>query len=117
LLENLRRRWSAILSGVGDTTQKSWALEQGDRLIGTLIFEGQDMFWSDCRFLPGPGWAGVRPLFERSRDAWRSGDTDTAIAADEAISAAGLVLQPSDGTAAITDFLLRIDGDEARFRW
>ncbi|NMO49930.1 hypothetical protein HH310_01795 [Actinoplanes sp. TBRC 11911] len=100
-----------------DATEKGWELKQGDRLIGTLIFEGQDMFWSDCRFQPGPGWAGVRPLFDRVGDAWRNHDTDAAIAADEAICAAGLVLQPSDGSAALTDFLLRIDGDKARFRW
>jgi hypothetical protein len=74
------------------------------------------MFWSDCRFEAGPGWPDVRLLFERSRDAWRGGDTDSAIAADEAIYEAGLVLQPSDGGAEITDFLLRIEGDEARFR-
>lgn len=97
-------------------TGQSWELKQGHRLVGILVFEGQDMFWSDCRFEAGPGWADVRPLFERSRDAWRSGDTDAAIAADEAIYAAGMVLQPSDGSDAITDFLLRIEGDFARFR-
>ncbi|WP_250002101.1 hypothetical protein [Actinoplanes sp. M2I2] len=102
---------------MGDATLKSWELKQGDRLIGTLVFESQDMFWSDCRFLPGSGWADMKPLFERSRAAWLSGDTDAAIAADEAVHAAGLALEPADGSAAITEFLLRIDGDEARFRW
>jgi hypothetical protein len=98
-------------------TGRSWELKQGDRLVGILVFEAQDMFWSDCRFEAGPGWAEVRPLFERSRGAWRGGDTDAAIAADEAIYDVGMVLQPSDGSEAITDFLLRIEDDWARFRW
>jgi hypothetical protein len=105
------------VQGEADVTGQSWELKQGDRLVGTLVFEAQEMFWSDCRFEAGPAWAEIRPLFERSQDAWRGGDTDAAIAADEAIYAAGLVLQPSDGSAAITDFLLRIEGDWARFRF
>ena len=96
---------------------QSWELKKGDRLVGILVFEGQDMFWSDCRFQAGPGWVSARPLFERSRDAWQGDDTDAAIAADEAIFAAGFVLQPCDGSPAITDFLVRVDGDTARFRW
>jgi hypothetical protein len=98
-------------------SQRSWELKQGDSLVGTLVFESQDMFWSDCRFQPGPCWPSLRPLFDRSRDAWRSHDADAGVAADEAIRAAGLVLQPNDGEPAITDFLLRIEGSEARFRW
>ncbi len=102
---------------MGDVAQQSWELKQGDRLIGTLSFESQNMFWSECQFQPGPGWLGVRSLFERSQNAWRSGDTDAGIAAHEAIAAAGLVLEPRDGSAPITAFLLRIEGHEARFRW
>lgn len=100
-----------------DVTGQSWDLKQQERLIGTLTFESQDMFWSDCRFAPAPAWDDLRPLFAKSREAWRSGDTDAALEADEAIHAVGLVLLPSDGGAPITDFLLRIDGYEARFRY
>ncbi|WP_211588997.1 hypothetical protein [Allorhizocola rhizosphaerae] len=96
--------------------EQSWELKQGDRVIGVLTFESQDMFWSDCRFQAGPGWPHVRPLVDRSRDAWLGGDIHAARAADEALCTAGLVLQPSDGSAAITNFLLRVDGDKARFR-
>ena len=97
-------------------TGQSGELRQQERLIGTLTFESQDMFWSDCRFAPAPAWDNFRPLCAKSRDAWRSGDTDAALEADEAIHAVGLALRPSDGVPPITDLLLRIDGSEARFR-
>ncbi|WP_231500226.1 hypothetical protein [Saccharothrix sp. NRRL B-16314] len=99
-----------------DSPKVTWALELADRPVGTLIFEAQDMFWSDCRFQPGPAWEDVRPLIARSAEAWRRRDLEAARAADEAIMTAGLVLLPSDGGPPITEFLLRIDGDTARFR-
>ncbi|WP_078882822.1 hypothetical protein [Streptomyces albus] len=96
--------------------EPSWHLMQGDRLVGTLIEEEVDMFWTDCRFVPGPGWTDLRPLFEASRDAWRSGNREAAMEADETICAQGLVLAPVDSGTPLTQFLLRIDGDKARFR-
>jgi hypothetical protein len=97
--------------------EQIWELRQGDLLIGSLTFEGQDMFWSDCSFRPAPAWEELRPLFEASRDAWRRGDTEAALQADEEMCAAGLVLVPSEGGSPITEFLLRIDGETARFRY
>lgn len=58
--------------------ERSWQLRQGERLVGTLALESGDMFWSDCRFEPGPAWEGLAPLFAASRDAWRRGDEDAA---------------------------------------
>lgn len=97
-------------------TDQSWQLRQGDRLIGTLALTGIDMFWTDCRFEPAPTWEELRPLFSASREAWRQGDKDAALAADKAILAAGIVLVPIDGGAPITNFLIRIAGSVARFR-
>ncbi|MEU7317236.1 hypothetical protein [Streptomyces sp. NPDC007083] len=96
--------------------EKTWQLRQEDRLVGTLTLEGTDMFWSDCRFEPGSGWEDLRPLFSASHDAWERGDEEAALAADEALHAAGLLLVPEGGGDAIADFLIRIDGDTARFR-
>ncbi|WP_435652290.1 hypothetical protein [Kitasatospora purpeofusca] len=95
---------------------ESWQLKQGDRLVGTLILEEIDMSWSDCRFEPAPAWEDLRPLFAVSRDAWVRGDQKAARAADEAIRTAGLVLVPSGGGDPITDLLIRINGETARFR-
>ncbi|MCX5396865.1 hypothetical protein [Streptomyces sp. NBC_00102] len=97
--------------------EPSWQLMQEDRLVGTLVEKEVDMFWTDCHFAPEPGWDDLRPLFEASRDAWRSGDEEAAVEADEAIYAQGLVLAPLDGGAPLTEFLLRINGDKARFRY
>ncbi|MEU9402915.1 hypothetical protein [Streptomyces sp. NPDC048242] len=97
-------------------TVRSWQLKRGDALIGTLTLEGVDMFWTDCRFRPGPAWEVVRPLFEASEDAWECDDEDAALAAEEAIYGAGLVLVPGDGEDPMTDFLLRVSGETARFR-
>ncbi|MEU6161904.1 hypothetical protein [Streptomyces sp. NPDC047130] len=96
--------------------ERSWQLRQGERLVGTLTLESGDMFWSDCRFEPGPARQGLAPLFAASRDAWRRGDEDAALAADETIYARDLVLVPSNGGAPITEFLIRIEGEVARFR-
>ena len=100
-----------------DVAEPSWQLMQGDRLVGTLFEEEVDMFWTDCRFAPGSGWEDLRLLFDTSRDAWRSGDEEAAVEADEAIYARGLVLAPVDGGVPLTEFLLRINGDRARFRY
>ncbi|AJF70497.1 hypothetical protein [Streptomyces vietnamensis] len=96
--------------------EKSWQLRQDDRLVGTLTLEEIDMFWSDCRFEPAPAWDDLRPLFAASRDAWVRGDEEAALAADEAIHAEGLILVPDEGGDPITDFLIRINGETARFR-
>lgn len=97
-------------------TDQSWQLKQGARLIGTLTLERVDMFWTDCHFEPAPAWEQLRPLFAASRDAWRAGDKGSALAADDAIHAEGLTLVPTGGGAPITDFLIRIEGNVARFR-
>ncbi|MEU6540649.1 hypothetical protein [Streptomyces sp. NPDC047000] len=85
--------------------------------MGTLRLEAVDMFWTDCRFEPGPGWSAVRPLFEASRDAWLAHDREAARATDERIQQAGLVLIPDDNSEPMRDFIVRIHGDQARFRW
>ncbi|MCQ8775142.1 hypothetical protein [Streptomyces telluris] len=96
---------------------ENWQLRQGDRLVGTLTLTAIDVFWSDCHFDPAPGWEDFRPLFTASRDAWVRGDQEAALAADEAIHAQGLTLIPDGGGDPITDFLIRINGETARFRY
>ncbi|WP_329788687.1 hypothetical protein V1227_29860 [Lentzea sp. DG1S-22] len=103
--------------GTNDSQVESWELKLEDRLVGTLIFEAQDMFWSDCRFRPGPAWEDFRPLNDRSREAWRRGDREEARTADDAIMTSGLVLVPLKGGAPITPVMVRVDGDTARFRF
>ncbi|MGK5500681.1 hypothetical protein [Streptomyces sp. URMC 125] len=98
-------------------SDRVWRLRRGEEEVGKLSLEGVDMFWHDCRFEASSGWPALRPLFEASHAAWERQDTDAAVEADEAIYALGLELVPEDGSEPITDFLLRIDGDSARFRY
>lgn len=93
-----------------------WQLRRGDQLVGTLTLEAVDMFWSDCHFESSTGWPAVKPFIEASREAWERGDQAAAVVADEAIHALDLTLVPADGGESVRDFLLRIDGDSARFR-
>ena len=96
---------------------ESWRLTHGNQLVGTLRLDGVDMFWTDCRFEPGPGWPAICPLFEASRDAWLAHDLKAASAADERIRGAGLVLVPDEDGEPTRDFVVRIQGDRARLKW
>ncbi|MFE2960269.1 hypothetical protein [Nocardia tengchongensis] len=98
-------------------TDPSWRLVRADEVIGVLTQDAVDMLWTDCVFEPGPGWPDLQPLFAASRDAWRRGDRVAASEADEAIQALGLALVPIDGGPQLTEILIRINGDTARFRY
>ncbi|QVI19102.1 hypothetical protein KHQ06_21830 [Nocardia tengchongensis] len=98
-------------------TDPSWRLVRADEVIGVLTQGTVDMFWTDCVFEPGPGWPDLQPLFAASRDAWRRGDQVAASEADETIQALELALVPIDGGPQLTEILIRINGDTARFRY
>ncbi|MDE1675098.1 hypothetical protein [Nocardia gipuzkoensis] len=98
-------------------TDPSWQLVQADKVIGVLTQDAVDMYWTDCVFEPEPGWVDLQPLFTASRDAWQRGDSKAAVEADEAIQARGLVLVPIGGGPPRREFLIRINGDKARFRY
>jgi len=97
-------------------TEQSWKLVRGDRLVGTLRLEAIDMFWTDCDFRPGPEWPAVRPLFDASRQAWMRKDRQGAMAADDRIREAGLVLVSDEDGTTVTYGLIRIFEGKARFR-
>ncbi|MFJ1731343.1 hypothetical protein [Streptomyces sp. NPDC088254] len=94
-----------------------WRLRRGHEVVGVLTLEAVDMFWTDCRFEPSAGWSALKPFIDASRAAWERKDQEAAIEADEAIYALGLELVPERGGEIIRDFLLRISGDTARFRY
>lgn len=94
-----------------------WELRRGGEVVGILALEAIDMFWTDCRFEPSTGWPALEPFIVASRAAWQRKDMAAAIAADEAIYALGLELVPEGGGEVIRDFLLRINGSSARFRY
>ena len=56
-------------------------------------------------------------MFEEAQAAWERDDVDAALKIDEELEALGLELAPEGGGPSITMFLLRINGDAARFRY
>jgi hypothetical protein len=93
-----------------------WQLKRGDELVGTLILDEVDMFWTDCRFESGPGWDEVSALFEALQVARQHGTEDEQAQSDHAIMARQMVLVPDDGGEPVTRMLLRISEGHARFR-
>ncbi|MFI5753808.1 hypothetical protein [Streptomyces sp. NPDC051569] len=95
-----------------------WRVITGRRggTVGDIVIEEADAPWHRGRFIPGPGFASVKPLFERELtllgrideepEAWEA-------AYDQVARAVSLVAP----RGPVADFLLHIDGDRAWFRW
>jgi hypothetical protein len=89
---------------------------RGDVLLGTLTHTGGDMPWWHGIFEPAAGFEAVRPLFDRVRRLMEADRMDEwGIAWDEL--ARGLRLEPLDGRAPITEFLLFIEADGRHAVW
>ena len=95
-----------------------WRLYRGKELLGLIHIDDADFPWLSGRFLPQPGFAEVKPLFDEEIALCEQEDLDVEAweAAYERIREAGLVLVAPDGHPA-AEFLLHIRGDEAWFRW
>jgi hypothetical protein len=94
-----------------------WQLASSDRTIALLVVTGSDFPWLHSRVEPQDGFDDVRPIFE---DELRLlDDLDDQIPAWEAmyqqIRRTVSLIKP-DGRA-VPEFLLHIDGREARWRW
>lgn len=99
-----------------------WRLLRGDVVVGELSEYGCDQPFSLAHFTPGPGWEGVRSLFE----AWaalRGPDPDGSrtVAVVKPLRDLELTLAPFDGgqpsLQVFRSCMLRIDGTQARFRY
>ena len=45
--------------------ERVWRLQRQDELIGEIVVDGGAFPWLEGRFLPGPGFAEVKPLFDQ----------------------------------------------------
>lgn len=87
-----------------------YRIYRGDVLLGTLTRTGSDMPWWLGTFDPEPAFERVRPLFDRERELLEADRVDEwGTTWDEL--AEGLRLEPLDGRAPITEFLLHIESD------
>ncbi|MCI3276949.1 hypothetical protein [Streptomyces cylindrosporus] len=99
-----------------------WQLLQRDILLGELSEYDCDQPFFLARFLPGPGWESVRPLFE-ALAALRGPDPDgtRTVAVVKPLRDLDLTLVPVGGGHSVLqvfkDCWLRIDGSEARLRY
>ena len=98
----------------------SWNLVGPDATVFgrlTLHDEGADMFWQDGTFAPSPAFDAIAPLFLETRRLLDRDEMDAFELAYERIVALGLELRPVGGGAPLREFLLHIDGEEARLRY
>src|SRR5688500_13083229 len=86
-------------------------------MLGTLTRTGSDMPWWQGEFDPAPGFESIRPMFDRERELLEADEDMDAwgLAWDEL--AVGMVLEPLDGRATITEFLLHIEADGRQASW
>ena len=99
---------------------REWDLVAPDQTVfGRLTSEadGGDMFWQECRFVPSSHFATIAPLFREVQVLLERDEMEACEQAYERIAGLGLVLTPRGDEGPIRDFLLHIDGTQARLRY
>ena len=95
-------------------------LKRGNALLGTLQVIDLDQPWFICEFVRASGFESVKPLFDEELALLEGSDNFDIDAWENAYSRIddlGLQLVPTDGGTPIDEFVLHIDGQEARFRY
>ncbi|MGK5544074.1 hypothetical protein ACSNOH_04985 [Streptomyces sp. URMC 127] len=91
-----------------------WLLLRGDTLVGTITVETSDLPWLVGRFAAEPVYEEVRPWFDEVLALLEADDFDQFDAAYDLIAENLTLLSPA---GPVSEFLLYIEGDEARFRY
>jgi hypothetical protein len=98
-----------------DRVGDNWKLLDGDQLLGTLQRRETDMPWFICEFAPTDAFEReYRARFKESNRLFHEDVEEWEPFYDELI--AGLTLEAEPGTANVTDFILHVEGIEARLR-
>jgi len=96
---------------------KTLQLKRGEILLGTLQVRNLDMPWVICAFEATEAFDDVRSLFDEELKMVDKDDMDDWEKAYQRIEELGLVLVDVEGGKSITEFLLHVHGNEARFRY
>ncbi|TDQ45863.1 hypothetical protein [Actinorugispora endophytica] len=105
-----------------DDSGRLWRLCEGDETVAEIEITEADFPWLHGRLRARPGLERWRPVFAEdlalSRHLEEHADADRVARSDELYERlnADLALVAPDG-AAVAEFLLHVDGDEAWFRW
>jgi len=97
----------------------TWYLTAADgTALGRLeLAEGGDMFWSDYHFAPTPAFEQAAPLFAEELALLNREEMEAWEVAYQRIVDLGLELRPEGGGDTIREFILHVDGTEARLRY
>lgn len=95
-----------------------WNLKRGEEILGLLTELDIDQPWIICQFQASTSFASYQPLFIEELKLLDSDEMELWQRAYQNIDELGLVLEPSSGGGeTIRDFILHIDGNNARFRY
>ncbi|MEV4927092.1 hypothetical protein [Streptomyces roseoverticillatus] len=91
-----------------------WRLLRGDTLVGTITVDDSDFPWLLGRFAAEPAFEEVRPWFDAVLAVLDADDLDRFDAVYDPIAEAQPLVSAK---GPVGEFLLYIEGDEARFRY
>ncbi|MFJ1706029.1 hypothetical protein [Kitasatospora sp. NPDC088346] len=87
---------------------------QGSEPVGEIVIDDTDFPWLHGRFVPGPAYPAVEPLFVRSAALSEAEDWE---AFDEVYRRIRAAVSLGSPAGPVPEFLLHIEGDRAWFRW
>ncbi|MEU9126929.1 hypothetical protein AB0D08_02235 [Kitasatospora sp. NPDC048540] len=82
--------------------------------VGEIVVDDADFPWLHGRFVPGPGFPAVEPLFARARALCEAEEWEAFDDAYEEITGRLALVSPS---GPVAEFLLHIEDGRAWFRW
>ncbi|WP_158781224.1 hypothetical protein [Streptomyces sp. NRRL S-237] len=94
-----------------------WKIVKDGSLVGVLDLIEIDQPWFRCRFSPEAGWTAVESLFESMASAHRRRDYERYGELLIAVRSLGLTLEPMSEGDSIVPIMIKIEGDEASFRY
>lgn len=94
-----------------------WTLMRGSAKLARLEVQGTDMPWFLCSFHAEPAYADVEPLFTEQERLMDAEDWDGAERLWAEMHSQMTLLADDPSETPISEFLLRIEGDEARLRY
>ena len=98
---------------------ETYRLYRGTDLLGTVALSGElcNFPWHVGQFKAAPAFAVVEILFTEELRLLEADEMDAWGIIWAQIEEPGLKLVPADGSEAIVDLLIHIEGEEARWRF